>query len=558
MFRRRLSLVLFLLAATLVLQGVGAVFALREAERQVVRGRIASDIHLGFVQLSATKQRLRSWVTQQKIGAGGELAERDALLQDMKTTLADLAGLTEEARQTRLDTTGLAEHVARLEALRVLGVTVRALGASIGQMNVLPPDAPARQGWDALTEVFERTDGRDLRQFITQSITRETAAVERERMAADQALARMQALWIGMALVLALVSLTAMVYFARALRRPLDALVNGAQALRQGQLQHRIALHGQGEFSDVANSMNAMAQALEQHHLRETAQRHGLEAEVRERTRALHEANESLQRTDVRRRQLLADISHELRTPTTVIRGEAEITLRGGARSAQEYQEALHRIVDTSRQLGSVIEDLLSMARSDMDSLSMVRQPVDLSPVLADALTQASALAAANQIRIEGPGAELKPVWLLGDAQRLRQLLLLILDNAVCYSLAQGLVKVSVHETGGASPHVELHVIDEGIGIEPDELPRVFERQFRGAAARAHRAGGVGLGLSIAHALAQAHGGSLSLRSPASAEGNKGTCVVLRLPMQRNAVPAVPAVPTVAATQAMSHEHHPD
>ncbi|MDZ4189437.1 MAG: ATP-binding protein [Hydrogenophaga sp.] len=538
MFRRRLSLVLILLAATLVLQGVGAVFALREAERQVVRGRIASDIHLGFVQLSATKQRLRSWVTQQKIGAGGELAERDALLQDMKNTLADLARLTEAARQTRLGTTGEAEHLARLEALRVLDVTVRALGASIGQMNVLPPDVPARQGWDALTEVFERTDGRDLRQFITQSIARETTAVERERTAADQALARMQALWIGMALLLALVSLAAMVYFARALRRPLDALVNGAQALRQGQLQHRVALHGQDEFSDVARSMNAMAQALEQHHLREMAQRHELEAEVRERTRALHEANESLQRTDVRRRQLLADISHELRTPTTVIRGEAEITLRGGARSAGEYQEALHRIVDTSRQLGSVIEDLLAMARSDMDSLSMVRQPVDFSLVLADALTQAAALAAANQIRIEGPDEELKPVWLLGDAQRLRQLLLLILDNAVCYSFAQGLVKVSMHATGGASPHVELHVKDEGIGIAPDELPRVFERHYRGGAARVHRAGGIGLGLSIAQALAQAHSGSLSLHSPASAKGHKGTCVVLRLPLMKIAVPA--------------------
>jgi len=234
---------------------------------------------------------------------------------------------------------------------------------------------------------------------------------------------------------------------------------------------------------------------------------------------------------------LLADISHELRTPTTVIRGEAEITLRGGARSAKEYQEALHRIVDTSRQLGSVIEDLLAMARSDMDSISMVRQRVDLSQALADALTQAAALAAANQIRIEGPAEALKPVWILGDAQRLRQLLLLILDNAVCYSFAQGLVKVSVYETGGASPAVELQVLDEGIGIEPDELPRVFERQFRGAAARIHRAGGVGLGLSIAQALAQAHGGGLSLRSPANAVGNKGTCVVLRLPMLNTAVP---------------------
>lgn len=544
MFRRRLSLVLMLLAASMALQGVGAVYALREAERQVVRGRIASDIHLGFVELSATKQRLRSWVTQHKIGAGGdassESAERDALLQHMKSTLAELALLAEEAAQTGLGSTGQSEQLARLDALRVLNVTVRDLGAGIGQMSVLPPDAPARKGWDRLTEVFERTNGRDLRQLIAQSIARETSAMHRERMAADHALARMRTLWIGMALLLALVSLAAMVYFAQALRRPLDALVGGAQALRQGRLQHRVALHGTDEFSDVARSMNAMAEELEQHRMRETAQRHGLEAEVQERTRALHEANESLQRTDVRRRQLLADISHELRTPTTVIRGEAEITLRGGTRCATEYQEALRRIVDTSSQLGAVIEDLLAMARSDMDSLSLIRQPVDFSLPLADALSQAAALAAGQQIRIEVPSGAPHPTWVLGDAQRLRQLLLLILDNAVCYSMPCGVIRVSVHLVEGSKPVVELQVLDEGIGIAPDELPRVFERQFRGAAARVHRAGGSGLGLSIARSLAIAHGGSLSLRSPASPEGKRGTCAVLQLPMLKTAAPTTP------------------
>lgn len=534
MFRRRLSMVLIFLAATLALQGAGAVWALREAEQKVVRGRIASDIHLGFVQLLATKQRLRSWVTQQKMGAGGEPTERDVLLQDMKTELQTLTRLTEEARQSGRNNTDEMEHLARLDAVRVLDEMVRSLGASIGLLNVLPPDATARQGWDTLTNVFERVDGRDLRLVIAQSIARESAAMQRERIAADQALARMQALWLGMALLLALVALGAMVHFARALRGPLDALVKGAQALRRGQLQHRVMLSGRDEFSDVARSMNAMAEELEQHRLREAAQRHELEAEVRERTRALHEANESLQRTDMRRRQLLADISHELRTPTTVIRGEAEITLRGAPRCAAEYQETLRRIAQTSRQLGAVIEDLLTMARSDMDSLSLVRQPVDLSRSLADALSQATALAASNHIRLEGPNGPQPPLWVSGDAQRLRQLLLLILDNAVCYSLAQGLVRVSLQQTDGVSPWAELEVIDEGIGIAPDELPHVFERQFRGAAARAHRAEGVGLGLPIAKALAVAHGGSLELQSPADAPTQRGTRVRLRLPLLRS------------------------
>lgn len=95
--------------------------------------------------------------------------------------------------------------------------------------------------------------------------------VQRERSAADWSLARMQALWIGMAL--APVSLAATVYSGRALRRPLDTLFSGVQAPRHRQLEHRVALDGNDEFSDVARSMNAMAEALEQQQMRESAQR---------------------------------------------------------------------------------------------------------------------------------------------------------------------------------------------------------------------------------------------------------------------------------------------
>ena len=534
MFRRRLSLVLIFLAATIGLQGMGAVLALREVEQQVVRGRIASDIHEGFILLSSTKQRLRSWATQYKIGAGGEAAERDALIASLQGTLAKLAQLTQAAADAGPDSTGTAEQIARREALQVLDQAVRTLAAGISQMQALQPDAPARQGWDTLNDIFERPDGRDLRQLIGLNIARESAAVERERAAADRALAQMQALWISMALALALLSLAATAYFGRALRAPLDALVRGAKALGQGQLTHRIVLKGHDEFSDVARSMNAMAEELERHRQREAETRHELEAQVHERTRALHEANESLLRTDLRRRQLLADISHELRTPTTAIRGEAEITLRGQDRPAGDYREALQRIVGTSRQLGAVIDDLLAMARSDMDTLSLVRQVIDFSTPLQHALAQAQALAAARQVRLEcqPPGPE--PLQVLGDAQRLGQLLLLLLDNAVGYSHPEGRVSVSVQLADGTEGTVDIRIVNQGIGIAPDEMGLVFERQFRGRAARLHRADGSGLGLPLARALTLAHGGSLQLESRSSKDalGDRlETCALLRLPL---------------------------
>lgn len=445
------------------------------------------------------------------------------------------------------------EHEARTEALQVLRHSVNTLGHAIREAPPLSPDAQAREAWDALADVFERAEGRELRPLIAQSIAREHSAMARERAAADASLARMQLLWIGMALALALAALGATVYFGRALRRPLDALVGGAQALRAGQLQHRIALPGRDEFADVGRSMDAMAEELEQHRQREAAQRHLLEAQVRERTEDLHRANESLQRTDLRRRQLLADISHELRTPTTAIRGEAEVTLRGPDRPATEYRDALRRIVDTSRQLGALIDDLLSMARSDMDSLRLVRTRVPLQQPLDDALRQAAALAAESRVRLEAEGPCPTGLEVEADAQRLAQLVLLLLDNAIRYSHPGGVVRWAVQAEAG---EVVLRVQDEGIGIAADELPQVFERHYRGAAARRHRASGSGLGLPIARTLAQAHGGTLTLHSPApgrdAAPGTPGTCAQLRLPLataaHAGAIP--PSAPGPAARPA--------
>jgi two-component system OmpR family sensor kinase len=524
MFRRRLSLVLIVLAATVVLQGLAAVLALRETQQQVLRGRIASDILQRFVELSATKQRLRSWVTQRNMGAGGDAAERQALERRMRAILQELGELTTQAAKGP----GLAEHEARLDALQVLRHSVEQLSAALVQTRPLSPQTQARQAWEALAELFEQSEGRDLRELIAQSIEREKAAMERERAAADASLARMRALWVGMALALALAALAATVYFARALRRPLDALAAGAQALGEGRLAHRIDLQGRDEFGVVAGSMNTMAEALERHQLREAQQRHVLEVTVRQRTDDLHRANESLRQTDVRRRQLLADISHELRTPTTAIRGEAEVTLRGVDRPAGDYREALQRIVVTSQQLGAVIDDLLALARSDMDTLSLSREPVSLPKLLDQALDQAAALAAERQVALVAPPEEPGPCQVFGDAQRLRQLLLILLDNAIRYSHPGGSVQWRMRTHGD---WLELSITDQGIGIPPDELPLVFERHFRGQAARRHRASGSGLGLPIAQSLARAHGASLDLASPLGPEG--GTRALLRLPLWR-------------------------
>lgn len=528
-FRRQLTIALSVLAIAVAAQAAIAWAMLRVADQHVQRGRVASDIHSGFLTLSAVKQRLRTWVAQVQQGAAPDVQTKQALQAQMQQTLTQLLALSRLARTMDDSTAGQVDFEAREELLALLKTHLRELEAAVEQARPLKGDTEAATAWSALTQVFDVTEGRDLRALIAEGITRETQAVQRGRVGADSAMQWMRRLWTLMGGLLALAALAAAWHFTRALRRPLDELSRGAQALQQGQLNHRIPLQGNDEFATVARSVNGMAAELQAHRQREAAQRLDLEALVHARTAELQSALESLRETDVRRRRLLADISHELRTPATVIRGEAQITLRGGDRPTQDYRDALTRIVQSSQQLAVVMDDLLGMAQSNMDALSLERRPTDLQQPLGQAFAQARTLAAQRDVRIQRlpVSAPHGGTMVLADVQRLRQLVSILLDNAVGYSRPGGLVTLSLRPAAAEPDALEVVVQDEGIGIAPEELPHVFERQFRGSAARQHRQDGSGLGLAIAQALATAHGGSLALHS----SQQQGTQAVLRLPL---------------------------
>ena len=234
-----------------------------------------------------------------------------------------------------------------------------------------------------------------------------------------------------------------------------------------------------------------------------------------------------MQTAEERRRRLFADISHELRTPTTVIRGEAEVTLRGRDKPLDEYQGALRRIADTARQLGLVIDDLLAVARSDIDTLAIQHAPLDFAQPLAQAMEQAQALAASQGVRLQPGDLPVPALTLHGDAQRLRQLLVVLLDNAVRYSHRGGEVRTAVQVEGDAPPRLLVRVEDEGIGITPEDADHAFEHRWRSERARRHRPDGSGLGLTLARALARSHGGDITLAPRAGG----GTVATLTLPL---------------------------
>lgn len=221
-------------------------------------------------------------------------------------------------------------------------------------------------------------------------------------------------------------------------------------------------------------------------------------------------------------RRFMADAAHELRTPLTVLRSRAEIALQQ-PRGPSEYEEALRGIETEAKRLGTIVEDLLILARADTGARPIVRERVYLDDLTADAAGAARVVAHAKGVAIEVDQFDEAPVE--GDPTLLRQLVMILLDNAVKFTDRGGRVRVRV---GSPNERPTLVVEDTGVGIPQEQLPHVFERFYRGDPARS-RAGdggadGAGLGLSIAKWIADAHKAEIALAS----EPGHGTKVIVR------------------------------
>ncbi len=540
MYRARLSLAFAALVALVCIQATFVYWGANRVNDYAQHSRLASDILSELLDLSANKQRLRVWALQRLMNTDAQPEQRERLVAAMVASTANLDDLV------RRDLALWTELVQRegvsmpAEVPQLVGMTellrdnIQAVESRLAQLQPLEEGADFPALWAELTQVFDMARGRDLRELINGAISNQRAAVPVARAATERGLDLLRGQAIGMALITLAVAAALALHLARRLQRPLERLLKGTQALQAGALDHRVATGSKDEFDRVAQHFNAMAAELQQHRARADAARRELEDAVLARTQELRAAHDTLQRLDQRRRQLFADLGHELRTPATSIRGEAEIALRGGAKPADEYRQTLTRIVGGVDQLTRVIHDLLLIAKSEADQLVMHPAPVDLRALLGDAAEQAAALGAPQGVRVqwrsdpgEGDGTEplsAGPVTVYADADRLRQALMIVLDNAVRYSERGGTVRVDLRSQPEG---VEVVVRDEGIGIDAEDLPSVFDRFVRGRRARAHRADGTGIGLSIAQAIVHAHQGSIHLASVPQ----QGTEVRIALPL---------------------------
>ena len=224
-----------------------------------------------------------------------------------------------------------------------------------------------------------------------------------------------------------------------------------------------------------------------------------------------------LQVNDQHRRSMLADVSHELRTPITVIQGNVEGIL-DGMYPADETR--LKSILEETQILSRLVDDLRTMALAESGSLQLRREPVELVPLIREVLSGYEAQSKEKNIRMDLQLADAESINI--DPVRIREVLTNLLSNALRYTLDGGEIKVGLEESStGGKDAVTVFVQDSGPGIEAADLPYIFDRFYKSS-----DSGGMGLGLSIAKYIVEAHGGKIWAES----ETGKGTKVSFTLP----------------------------
>jgi len=226
----------------------------------------------------------------------------------------------------------------------------------------------------------------------------------------------------------------------------------------------------------------------------------------------------------VQQKQFTADASHELRTPLAVMISEAQTTL-ARPRSEQEYRETVETCLTTAQQMRLLTESLLALARYDSGGEPLIHSRLDLAEIAADCVAALQPLAAEKSLHVE---TNLTPTIATGDPNQIRQVITNLISNAICYNTFGGSITVSSHR----SDHwVELMVEDSGVGIAPEELPKIFRRFYRADKARSRAEGHSGLGLAICKVIVAAHQGEILVASTLGV----GSRFTLRLQATTNA-----------------------
>jgi len=289
-------------------------------------------------------------------------------------------------------------------------------------------------------------------------------------------------------------------YLARSIARPVSEAAEGASRLAGGDLALRLRQGGPGEVGELTRSFNKMAEGLESARIE------------------LQEQNAQLRESERLKSDLVNTVSHELRTPLSGVLGFTKLLLTRDFDS--ETRRHYLGIVDAqARRLSELIDDFLDVRRIEEGRFERAQELLDVGTLLREEAQLYSAQSRKHQLALELPRA---PLPVLGNPDRLRQVIGNLLSNAIKYSPQGGVVELAAHSDGDA---VRVEVRDPGIGIPSQQQPQIFTKFFRGDAA-ASGITGTGLGLAVSRDIVEAHGGRIGFTS----EEGEGTTFFVELP----------------------------
>jgi signal transduction histidine kinase len=284
-----------------------------------------------------------------------------------------------------------------------------------------------------------------------------------------------------------IVAVVVTVITARRILKPVRALTVAARQLEQGDFSHRVQSKDKGEIGDLARTFDSMA--------------------------------ESLERAETLRRNLVADVAHELRTPVSHIQGQLEAIGDGLIKPDTRTFSSIH---DEALLLKRLIDDLQELTLAEAGKLSLYRQPTDIAQLIQKAVDSLRPAATTKGIILATEISEQLPPCNI-DSHRIGQVLRNLLDNALAHTPKGGAITLSARHV---EKYIEVSVLDTGEGIPADDLPNVFERFYRADKSRTRATGGTGLGLTIARKLVEAHGGEIGVQS----EAGKGSRFYFTMP----------------------------
>jgi two-component system OmpR family sensor kinase len=513
MYQRKLIVAFSIFLALIVLQSAATLWAFQTLNYHTERSRAAQQMLTHIVHFRADAKRLQVWLADFIIAEKRDTVLRDELFERMSDHLQHVDQLNQqvfENSQYNSDPS-FSQGVAQKSVFLHANMTALKQALQTREINQLHSDS---ERWQTLVSLVDKFQGSDIASVVHDLIILHT---DKSFQAENDAAAMARFLFTTL-IIISLFSLLLFIvmslYLTRHFSQSLARLTQGAERIEASDFSHKIPEVGSKEFVHLAHAFNQMSESLEHSVRQQKLLQNATENKVNERTAQLQHVVNQLHDAEIRQKGFIAEVTHELRTPTTIIMGEAELALRTKGKDPSLLNASFERIIECCNSLKSRIDDLIMLSKGQHALVSVTLKPASPAEIYQQLIQQTTLQATHYPAQLDYSQAfkssdfDLSRSTLLVDCQKLDLAFRILIENAIQYQKTTPYLKIG-YQVDNTS--ITYKIIDKGIGLTEDEHSILFKRHARGARAKLLRPKGLGIGLCIAKSIIDAHDGTLSV-----------------------------------------------